>query len=163
MAGGFEARAADNEALFRRLEIAPGGSGRALDLGCGSGFQAVALARRGFTVTAVDLSDTLLAELKRYAAGLAVETVAGDIVDAASFGAGYELAVCMGDTLTHLVSKDDVAKMFAGCRSALDGGGRLIVGWRDLTHELDGLDRFIRCARTPKPCSLVFSNTNLKR
>jgi SAM-dependent methyltransferase len=41
--------------------VAPGARGRALDLGCGAGRNALHLARRGFTVDAVDLSATALA------------------------------------------------------------------------------------------------------
>jgi SAM-dependent methyltransferase len=143
MAGGFDAKVVENEEVFRRLGIAPGGTARALDLGCGSGFQAVALANLGFAVTAVDLSVTLLAELDAQKGDRAIDAVNGDIVDASSFGDGFARAVCMGDTLTHLSSKADVEKMLAGCHAALAPGGRLILGYRDLSHELEGLDRFI--------------------
>ena len=165
MAGGFDAKAAENEELLRRLGIAPAGSARALDLGCGSGFQSVALANLGFAVTAVDLSETLLAELATHKGDLPIDIVKGDIVAAESFGDGFELAVCMGDTLTHLESKSDVEAMFADCRAAMEGGGRLILGYRDLSHELDGLDRFIPVradADTVFTCFLEFEPETVK-
>ncbi len=44
-------------------------SGKALDLGTGPGTQAIALAQRGFTVTATDLSPTAIDKAKQIAAG----------------------------------------------------------------------------------------------
>lgn len=55
----------------------------------------------------------------------------------------FEVAVCMGDTLVHLRSFDEVASCLAGVRRCLEPGGRLIVSFRDLTHELKGVDRAI--------------------
>jgi hypothetical protein len=59
MAGGWEAAVARNEALFDALGVKPLRSGKAVDLGCGSGFQSVPLARLGFDVTAIDLDPGL--------------------------------------------------------------------------------------------------------
>ncbi|WP_437775027.1 hypothetical protein [Sorangium sp. So ce1097] len=55
----------------------------------------------------------------------------------------YDLAACMGDTLPHLGSKADVERMFAGCARQLAPGGRLALTFRDLTRELEFVDRFI--------------------
>ncbi len=54
-----------------------------------------------------------------------------------------DLIVCMGDTLPHLPSVDDVTALFAGCAEAVAPDGRLVLTFRDLRHELTGLDRFI--------------------
>lgn len=48
--------------------------GRAIDLGCGSGANAIFLAERGFDVTGVDFSEVALAKAERAAAGLPPET-----------------------------------------------------------------------------------------
>jgi 2-polyprenyl-3-methyl-5-hydroxy-6-metoxy-1,4-benzoquinol methylase len=51
------------------------GPGRALDVGCGTGDNAIELAVRGFEVTAIDIADRPLsmAREKAAAAGVAVE------------------------------------------------------------------------------------------
>ena len=57
MFGDFETKVDEQRALLERLGVTarPSG-GLAVDLGCGSGFQSVALARLGFRVLAVDFS-----------------------------------------------------------------------------------------------------------
>ena len=60
-----EHTAEDIDAAVRFLDLAPGA--RVLDLCCGQGRHVLELARRGYHVTGVDLSDTLLAEARRQA------------------------------------------------------------------------------------------------
>jgi len=145
MLGDFEAKVTEQGALLERLGVSarPSG-GLAVDLGCGSGFQSVALARLGFRVLAVDFSRRLLAELNDRARGLPVEAIAGDIRDVARLvPAGIELVVCMGDTLAHLEREADLDRVFHGVAGRLMAGGRLVLTFRDLSGELRDLDRVI--------------------
>lgn len=143
MSGGCEQKVADNQQLFASLGLAPQQAGKALDLGCGSGFQSLALAELGFKVLAVDTSAELLAELQSRAAGRPITTVLGDMVDASLYAAQgpFELAVCMGDSLVHLASFDEVSRCLAGVRQQMEPGGTLVLTFRDLTRELTGIDR----------------------
>ena len=63
--------------------------GRALELGCGSGTNAIFLAQHGFEVTAVDCSETALATArgKAEAIGVTIDWIAADVQN---FGAGRE-------------------------------------------------------------------------
>src|SRR6266540_4215569 len=101
MFGDFEAKVAEQQTLLERLGITVSQDRPvAVDLGCGSGFQSIALARLGFRVLAIDFSPRLLAELEERARGLPVEAVTADIRDVAGLApSGIEVAVCMGDTL----------------------------------------------------------------
>ncbi|MDO0930423.1 class I SAM-dependent methyltransferase [Streptomyces sp. DG2A-72] len=122
--------------------------GTAIDLGCGSGAQTLALVRLGFSpVIAIDTSRRLLDELVAQAQGTgAVRPVHGDIrtvlPEAAEPGT-VAAVVCMGDTLPHLPSKADVPVLLGHIGRALASGGHLVVTYRDLTAELRGTDRFI--------------------
>src|SRR5262249_25621880 len=52
MFGDFDSKVAEQQALLEQLGIGRRRGGRAVDLGCGSGFQSLALARLGYRVLA---------------------------------------------------------------------------------------------------------------
>jgi SAM-dependent methyltransferase len=144
MYGGFDAGLARFTQFFETRGIAPRLSGRAVDLGAGCGFQSIPLARLGFAVTAIDTDRKLLDELRGHAGSEDITIVRGDLLAFDSHVRGpVELAVCMVDTLVHLPSKRDVSALFAKVHAALETTGKLIVSFRDLSHEATELDRFI--------------------
>ena len=145
MFGDFDAKVAEQQSWLERLGVRASTSGDvAVDLGCGSGFQSIALAGLGFRVLAVDFSRPLLAELKTRARGLPIDAIAGDIRDVATLvPRGVDPVVCMGDTLSHLEAAEDLTRVFAGVAARLATGGRLILTFRDLSGELRELDRLI--------------------
>ena len=145
MFGDFDAKVAEQGALLERLGVAARrDAAMAVDLGAGSGFQSVALARLGFRVLAIDFSEGLLAELRDRARALPVEAIAGDIRDVARLvPTAVELVVCMGDTLSHLESENDLGTVFGGAAARLAAGGRFLLTFRDLSGELRDLDRVI--------------------
>ncbi len=77
----WEAAPTDVEGVIELAAIVP--PARVLDLGCGPGRHALELARRGFRVTGVDLSEHLLGEARGRArqAGVAVEFIQQDMRD----------------------------------------------------------------------------------
>lgn len=142
----FEEKVAEQRLLLDRLGFAEGPRGAAVDLGCGPGFQAIALADLGFApVLAVDTSETLLDELRHHASGWSVEPVHADISRLMELVSPQTLTavVCMGDTLPHLASTDDVRNLFRDAHAALRPGGRIALTFRDFSQPLSGLDRFI--------------------
>ena len=72
--------------------------GRALDLGCGHGRNAVFLARQGFTVEGVDLSQTALdwASQRAAEAGVAVTLARRNVFDLALDAGSYDLVYDSG-------------------------------------------------------------------
>lgn len=82
--------------LFRELE---GSSGRLLEIGCGMGMDTIRLARCGFDVTAVDLTESALEVARSYAEarGAAVDFRLGNAesleFEDASFDAAYSFGV----------------------------------------------------------------------
>lgn len=165
--GDFETKVAEQRALLERLGLAARpGAAMAVDLGCGSGFQSVALARIGFQVLAIDFSERLLAELRERAHGLPIETIAGDIRDVATLApTALGLAVCMGDTLSHLEREADLTRVFDGVAARLALGGRLVLTFRDLSGELRDLDRVIPVYASDEvvmTCFLEYEPTTVK-
>lgn len=145
MRGNYEERVREYRECFEKAGIVRRLGGEALDLGAGSGLQSVALVELGFKVLAVDTSEMLLGELREQAAEREVRTVLGDIRDSRTYGAQgpFEVVVCMGDTLTHLRSSEEVATLIRDVRSVLRDGGTLVLEFRDYTVELKGADRLI--------------------
>ncbi|MBI3794059.1 MAG: class I SAM-dependent methyltransferase [Nitrospinae bacterium] len=144
MSGGSGARIDANRAFFAARGITPRGSGAALDLGCGSGFQTIPLAQSGFAVTAIDLSEKLLEELKTSGVGLNIKIVRDNLLNFSRHTTGLvELAVCMGDTLTHLSSVDEIKRLISDIHGRLEDGGRLVLTFRNFTGELPHGERLI--------------------
>ena len=142
--GAFDAKVTEQRALLEELGVK--GNGIAIDLGCGPGYQTVALAKLGFSpVMAVDGSQLLLDELQSHVKGLPVKPVRADIRDLKQVAASDSASaiVCMGDTLTHLESLEDASRLLADAHRALKPGGILALTFRDLSIAREGLDRFL--------------------
>ncbi|MBW4533316.1 MAG: class I SAM-dependent methyltransferase [Pleurocapsa minor HA4230-MV1] len=106
MLGGFDFALNKHTEFFRLNNISPQASGIAIDLGAGCGFQSIPLANLGFSVTAIDLDQKLLNELKANASNLNITTIQDDLINFEQYVDNQaELIVCMTDTLLHLESK----------------------------------------------------------
>ena len=145
MFGGFDAGIQRNSEFIDRYRLTPKGSGIAVDLGAGCGFQSIPLAEAEYSVTSIDLDADLLQELKANSGTLDITTAQADLIDFDGIikNKDIELIVCMTDTIAHLESKEKVASLFAKAFKALASGGQFMLSFRDLTQELKGLDRFI--------------------
>lgn len=144
MSGGWARKIEENRIFFKDHHVRPCLSGVAVDLGAGSGFQSIPLAEIGFRVIAVDLSRSLLAELEENAENLSIEIINEDLLAFADHcPCPVELVVCMGDTLTHLDTRQNIKELFKRIYSRLEIGGRVILTFRDFSVERKGLDRFI--------------------
>jgi SAM-dependent methyltransferase len=138
-----EQRAILEDALQGVDRFAPG---LAVDLGCGPGFQTLALCQMGFSpVLAVDTSELLLKELQSHVGDLPVQTIHSDLSRLSEFvsSATAHAVVCMGDTITHLEGKNAVEDLLHSVFEVLTPGGKFVVSYRDLSAEAVGLDRFI--------------------
>lgn len=148
MSGGLDAKIQDNRRLFESLALPVHAGAKALDLGCGSGFQTLALAELGYSVTAIDTSHQLIDELQRFARERSIHGITplvADMRDESAYAQRepFDIAVCMGDTLVHLPSYDDVATCLASMHRHLKVDGTIVLSFRDLTTELTGIDRAI--------------------
>jgi glycine/sarcosine N-methyltransferase len=98
----------------------------ALDAGCGTGFHALLLAQLGVRVTAVDTSKAMLARARQHARelGLRIETVrAGFAHLQKKIHKRFDSVFCMGNTLAHLLSPEDLRLALANFAALLRPGG----------------------------------------
>ena len=164
--GGAGRKLEENRSFFREHGITPRGSGNAVDLGAGCGFQSIPLAEAGFRVIAIDTCPALLSDLKKAAGELPIETIEGNLLNFRNQRPeNIELAVCMGDTLTHLKTRDEVQTLFKQVYRALSDAGLLVLTFRDLMFELKGLERFIPVRSGPDlifTCFLEYEDEHVK-
>jgi len=137
MVAGFDSVAAyyemlsDNEARLERegpflrdcLERAPGG--RVVDVACGTGLHAEFLAKLGAEVTGLDLSPEMIAHARTRRPHPNIQYRAGDMRDLR--GGPWDLALCLGNSLSLLPALDDVETAFRSVIAALSPGGRFVI------------------------------------
>jgi 2-polyprenyl-3-methyl-5-hydroxy-6-metoxy-1,4-benzoquinol methylase len=145
MVGDIDAALARSAAELDALPLPSSAGASAVDLGAGFGLHSLPLARRGFSVIAIDSYAPLLEELAARKGTLAVRTVTANLLDfRAHVGTPADLILCMGDTLTHLPDRSSVASLCKDVAASLKPGGLFVVTFRDYASlPLAGDSRFI--------------------
>ncbi|CAA0080854.1 Ubiquinone biosynthesis O-methyltransferase [Mycolicibacterium vanbaalenii] len=112
-------------------ELAPG---RALEIGCGVGADAVWLAGQGWEVTALDVSRVALerARSRGRQAGVHVQWVCARLEDAELSGAGFDLVTAHYPALRHSPGHDAQKALLA---AVAPGGTLLVVHHADIDVE----------------------------
>jgi SAM-dependent methyltransferase len=111
--------------------------GRALDLACGEGRNAIWLAERGWKVTAVDFSRVAIEKARASAerAGVEVDFVCADLLGYESEPAAHDLVV----VLFLQLPADERRLVLSRASKALAPGGTLLLIGHDLTNLTDGV------------------------
>jgi SAM-dependent methyltransferase len=117
-------------------KTAPVDFGKALDFGSGTGRLSFALAERFIEVTAADVSDTMLRELKARAAERRVDNITPLFLEEGVPDADHDFAVSLL-TLQHVETSGRLLEAIATISGALKAGGLLyiqvptqLLGWR---------------------------------
>jgi SAM-dependent methyltransferase len=132
---GFLWTAKPNRFVVQELGDLP--PGRALDLACGEGRNAVWLAERGWHVTAVDFSPVGLNKARRLAGarGVTVDWVLANVLDYEPNADTYQLALI---AYLQIAPEERAAVLLKAC-SALVSGGQILVVGHDLTNLNEGV------------------------
>lgn len=98
-----------------------------LDLACGSGTMTVLLAKKGFNMTGVDFSEDMLAEAysKAVENDLKIQFVQQDMREL-NLLSKMDAVVCCLDSINHLLSVEDVEKVFKNVSSCLEENGLFV-------------------------------------
>lgn len=109
--------------LFDELPL----SGSALDLGCGTGENALELARRGIDAWGLDSTPAAIAaaEKKKASRGLSATFVQGDALDLAPLGRTFDAVVDCG--LFHVLTDDERRRYVEELGKVLRPGGRHVM------------------------------------
>jgi SAM-dependent methyltransferase len=113
-------------------EVAGLTPGRALDVGCGEGADAIWLARNGWTVTAIDVSDVAMTRAREAArlVGVTVEWICGDALHT-PFPLLFDLVSLQYPALPKAAGDAAVRSLLATVRP----GGVLLAVYHDLSDE----------------------------
>jgi SAM-dependent methyltransferase len=100
---------------------------KVLDLMCGYGRHAVALAQKGITVTAIDNLDEYIEEIKTIAKNENIPVTAIK-TDVATYKPNdvFDLAICMGNSL-NFFSAGEIIKLLSSVSSTLKKNGHLLI------------------------------------
>lgn len=101
---------------------------RVLDLACGHGRHAVALARRGMVVTGQDLNEDYLRKARADAAreGVEIETVRGDMRDI-PFTGEFDAVINMFTAFGYFDTEDEDVRVLQAVGNSLKRGGQLLL------------------------------------
>ena len=143
-------------ALLLELAQAHGLAGRRLlDVGCGTGKSFMPLVRRGFDVTACDISPRMAARARRRARGRGVVVHVADMRRLPQLCEGADLVTCLDDAVNYLLDGDELRAGLCGMGRNLRPGGLLLfdvntlatyravfcegLSWRAGPHTYDSL------------------------
>jgi SAM-dependent methyltransferase len=118
---------------------------RVLDAACGTGHHAIALARQGYQVTATDLSVPMIDRASENASAQGVDAsfyIAG-LGEYAALGQTFDAAICLGNSLPHLMSSAAVAEALADFAEVLRSGGLLVIQNRNFDRVWRDRERFM--------------------
>jgi 2-polyprenyl-3-methyl-5-hydroxy-6-metoxy-1,4-benzoquinol methylase len=116
------------ECNFIEQEIALNKQARILDIGCGTGRHSVELARRGYAVTGIDLSESMLDQARKKAAEANL-TINFHYLDARKlpFQAEFDLAIMICEGAFPLMETDEMNfEILRNAAKSIKPGGKLI-------------------------------------
>lgn len=102
------------------------GTGRALEIGIGSGRVARPLAERGVRVDGIEISPKMIEQLRKSADGLPIRVFRGSCADL-DLADRYSLIYCAVSTFFCLPTREEQERTFGTVAGALDGDGVCIL------------------------------------
>lgn len=115
----------ETDFMLQYFSLQPGNN--VLDLMCGYGRHAIALAKKGIHVTAVDNLDEYIDEINKTVSNdqLLIKAIKADIINYEAEGI-FDLALCMGNSLCFFDRKDTV-KILRMIAAHLKPGGHFLI------------------------------------
>ncbi len=119
------------QATWERFDLEPG---KVLDLACGTGNITIPLAKKGYQVTALDISNPMLtiARNKAVKDNLQIEFIEGDMRNF-SLSESFDVVLCCCDSINYLTSAEDLIRVLNQAYKHTRPGGLLLF---DLNSEL---------------------------
>ena len=134
------------ELPFIEGQLSAVGARRVLDVACGTGMHAIALAERGYDVIGADASGGMIEKARSNAesAGVAADFVQasfGSLSEAC--GAGYDALLCLGNSIPHVTGLAGLADALQDFGAVLRPGGALLIQDRNFDAVLASGERWM--------------------
>jgi SAM-dependent methyltransferase len=138
------------EQLSKIIQTEWPGSVRVLDVSCGIGTQAIALALKGYSVAGSDLSAAEIERARREASLRRAEIIfsVSDMREVFNHhGNGFDVVISADNSVPHLLTNDEILRAFKQMHACLRPGGGCLITVRD--YEVEERGRNI-----VKPCGV---------
>ena len=125
------------ELPFIRRALEQAAARAVLDVACGGGHHAIALAREGYLTCGADVSAEMIALARRNAAlaKVSVEFEQAGFADiGARFGSAFDAVLCLGNSLPHALTEAEQLAALKAMRDRLNDGGVLVL--QNLNYDL---------------------------
>ena len=135
-----------HELPFVEAQLSAAQARRVLDVACGTGQHAIALARRGYEVVGADASAGMIAQARKNAEAEGLDLVfvqAGFGEVAAAVEGTFDAVLCLGNSLPHVLTPDALAQAVSDMGKALSPGGLLFVQMRNFDRVLKERNRWM--------------------
>ena len=135
----WEKRRESENGFFEKI-LQSYGAKKVLDIGCGTGFHSIQLAKAGFEVKAADGSEAMLTRTEDNARiyDVDLEIEKADWLNLTStIKEQYDAVICLGNALTHLFEEKNYRRALHEIYGVLNDGGILIADQRNYDSILD--------------------------
>ncbi len=148
---GFSERVEAEKKIFEKI-VSGYNIKRCLDAGCGVGIYSIILSELGVDVVGIDISQAMI-EKARELAKTFNSSAKFDVIDFSKIKERYreefDLVLCIGNTLVHLLSEKDLLISLRNFYNALKKDGILIVQILNYDRIIENEERIINVRETP--------------
>lgn len=104
-----------------------------LDVGCGTGSHALILSKRGYSVTGIDVSNTMIGKAKRKAEkeNVEAEFFVQDMRNM-KLDRKFDCAICMFGGFGYILTREDLVQVFSGLKEHLNKDSLFIFEFWDI-------------------------------
>ena len=133
------------EGMFFKKLVSDNRLKSSMDVACSTGFHVIMLRRLGLDAVGIDSSPKMIEKAKANSVtcGVTVEYVLGDFANMSRrFSEGFDLITCLGDTVAHIRSGQDLKKLFQEVYKSLNPGGLFVIQTRSYDFVIKNKARF---------------------
>jgi SAM-dependent methyltransferase len=133
------------EGMFFKKLVSDNKLKSSLDVACSTGFHVIMLRRLGLDAVGIDASPKMIerAKTNSVTCGVTVEYILGDFTNMSKrFSEGFDLITCLGDTVAHVKSLQELKKLFQEVYKSLNPGGFFVIQARNYDFIMKQRARF---------------------